>query len=91
MHIGLLYIALTGLPILYALIAIPFGRAFSTSDYQVVLGTALKIRFVVYWSCVTIAHVFFIMTVIRGFSRKPAEETALQEEAGLLDDFRPIS
>lgn len=90
MHIGLLFFALFGTNLLYAawIFSVTYGG--TSGDFRPYISKALNIKMGLYYASLIIAHVFFIMTLIKGFSRKPLQEDIPEGEPGLLDDFRTV-
>jgi hypothetical protein len=45
-----------------------------------------NVRTFIFYGCFVLGHIFFILSIIKGFSRKGTVETVI-EEPGFLDEF----
>lgn len=84
-HIICLFIATIGVPLLFVL-ALYITRGQTISRYfnlRVITGA---MRIVFFYGSVIVGHVFFILSLIKGFSRQVKVEL-LTSEQGILDDY----
>ena len=59
-----------------------FGR-YSAEEYRTLMNTGSQIRFWLFYFFLLVGHVFFILTIVKGFKKKQESH----EPAGLLDEF----
>jgi hypothetical protein len=79
MHISLLYFALILLPILHVFVLFYLEKS-------MYMGLLFNIKFLVYWSCIIISHLFFIAVLINGF-RPRKEQKPESDTSDILNEF----
>lgn len=86
-HVILVYFALTLSPILF-MISIPLIKLYSAqADNRNFIRQLATFRMIFFWSCLIIAHVFFIATLIKSYSSKIVTDNPANESSDLLDEF----
>jgi hypothetical protein len=86
-HVVLLYMLLIILPGIYIFIIPLFSRDFESGSYYKWLGNLRLVRTFLYWSLLIMAHVFFVLTIVKSFSKNSSAEIGTNETSGLLDEF----
>lgn len=59
-----------------------FGQ-YSGEEFKALMNTVSQVRFWVFYFFLLVGHVFFILTIVKGFKKKQESH----EPAGLLDEF----
>ena len=86
-HVALLYFALIFLAILFVVSTWIAASYYSPSDYGNFMRQISNIRRTVFWCSIIAAHIFFIATIVKGFSNKNISGKSENESADLLNEF----
>ena len=83
----MLYFGLLILPVLYNFLIFFLGRYFGSGNYQEVTSSLAKGQAILFWASLIIAHILFVLTIVKSYSVKETEEQASNESTDLLDQF----
>jgi len=84
-HVFLLYFILLVMPIAY-LIGLPLlNRYFAPESYSELMVRLSWIRVIFFWSILAMAHLFFVLTIVKSYSTKNDSETEVNATSDLLD------
>ena len=86
-HICLLYFILMVMPIVYLFLLPILNRSYSPEQYGEVMLNISRIRVIIFWSGLIIAHIFFVLTIVKSNWKKESAESLANEPANLLDEF----
>jgi hypothetical protein len=84
-HIGSLYFIIILIPILIIIFNVFVVDRIGTGDVFEWARRANLIRNILFWSALAIGHFFFVLTIVRGFSKKDSRE--INESTDLFDEF----
>ena len=84
-HILSLYFILILIPILIIIFNVFVVDRIGTGDVFEWARRANLVRNILFWSAVAIGHFFFVLIIVRGFSKKRNEE--INDSTDVLDDF----
>jgi len=86
LHIWTIFMAMTIVPLIFFVIRTISERYKSPNDSLYFNQQLYQYQFYTFWSLITIGHIFFIATIVKGLS--PKKETIADEPTpGLLDEF----
>jgi len=86
-HIATLYFMIIAIPILIIIFNVYIVDQVSSGDAFEWARKANLIRNILFWSALVVGHFFFVLTIVRGFSKK--DNLEINESTDLFDEFTP--
>jgi hypothetical protein len=86
-HISLLYFILLIMPFAYLMLMPILNRYIEPVHYSDLMETLSWVRLILFWSLLVVAHIFFVLTIVKGYSKKNEFEIDLNGASNLLDEF----
>jgi hypothetical protein len=86
MHVWILFLGMVLLPLLLFVLAPFIMINYSPSDSRNLYHLINKINYWSFWFLVPLAHICFIITIVKYFNRK-SEVNENENPAGILDEF----
>ena len=86
-HVAMLYFIIIVIPILIICFNVYVVEAIPATDAFEWARKANLIRNILFWSALAVGHFFFVLTIVRGFSKKESQE--INESTDLFDEFTP--
>jgi len=86
-HVSLLYFVLMVVPLLYPLgnlILFNYMGSGHAGEWVLMISNVLSTLF---WSAVVVAHIFFVLTIVRSLKARKQKEKGTYDPASLLDEF----
>ena len=86
-HIFLLYFILILMPIVYLFVLPLLTNYFNPQRSSSLIINLSVTRVILFWSSVAIAHIFFVLTIVKSKWKNKSTVAANDEPANLLDEF----
>ena len=86
-HISSLYFIVLILPFVIVFLNIFIRRRFNSWDEFEWIRKINLLRNLLFWSILLVGHLFFVLTIVRGFSKKRKLQEEQNESSNLLDEF----
>jgi hypothetical protein len=86
-HISSLYFLVLVLPFIIILLNIIVRRRFNSWDQFEWIRKLNLLRNLLFWSILLVGHLFFVLTIVRGFSKKRKLQEDQNDSSNLLDEF----
>jgi hypothetical protein len=86
-HISSLYFLVLVLPFIIFLLNIIVRRRFNSWDQFEWIRKLNLLRNLLFWSILLVGHLFFVLTIVRGFSKKRKLQEDQNDSSNLLDEF----
>ena len=86
-HVSSLYFVVLVLPILFVFLNYMIRRRFEIWDELEWIRKLNLLRNILFWSALLIGHLYFVLTIVKAFSKKGEPEEENNEPADFLDEF----